>query len=57
MAMDAEIQKDVEHLLDDQMANIRRAYFDASKAGCADPVVWLFNLELIGVTLLAVLYA
>ena len=44
--MESETQKGVEHLLDDQLPNIRRAFDDASKAGCKDPVVWLFNLEL-----------
>jgi hypothetical protein len=44
--MDAETQKDVEHLLDDQLQSIRRAYANAIKAGCADPVIWMFNLEL-----------
>jgi hypothetical protein len=44
--MDAETQKDVEHLLDDQLPNIRRSYEEAINAGCKDPVVWLFNLEL-----------
>jgi hypothetical protein len=28
------------------MANIRRTYEQATKAGCKDCVVWLFNLEL-----------
>jgi hypothetical protein len=43
--MDAETQKDVEHLLDDQLANIRRTYDEATKAGCNDCVVWLFALD------------
>jgi hypothetical protein len=46
MTMDAETQKDVEHLLDDQIANIRAAYEDAIKGAFADPIIWLFNLEL-----------
>jgi hypothetical protein len=46
MTMKSETQKDVAHLLDDQLPNIRRAFDDASKAGCKDPVVWRFNLEL-----------
>jgi hypothetical protein len=44
--MDAETQKDVEHLLDDQMANIRRTYEEAVKVGYLDCIIWLFNLEL-----------
>jgi hypothetical protein len=44
--MDHETYRDVEHLLDDQLANIRRAYEQATKAGCKDCVVWLFDLEL-----------
>ncbi len=44
--MDDDTLKDVEHMLDDQQANIRRTYEDAIRAGCADPVVWLFNLGL-----------
>ena len=44
--MDDDTLKDIEHLLDDQLANIRQTYDDAIRAGCADPVVWLFNLEL-----------
>jgi hypothetical protein len=44
--MDAETLKEVEHLLDDQLPKIRRAYEDAIKDGCKDPVVWLFSLEL-----------
>jgi hypothetical protein len=44
--MDDERLKDVEHLLDDQLSNIRRTYEGAIKADCNDPVVWLFNLEL-----------
>jgi hypothetical protein len=44
--LDDDTLKDVEHLLDDQLANIRQTYDDAIRAGCADPVVWLFNLEL-----------
>jgi hypothetical protein len=46
MKMDAETLNDIEHLLDDQLPNIRRTNEEAIKAGCADPVVWLFNLEL-----------
>jgi hypothetical protein len=46
MTMDAETQKDAEHLLDDQLPNIRRAYEEAVNAGSKDPVIWLFNLEL-----------
>jgi hypothetical protein len=44
--MDAETQKDVEHLLDDQLQNVQRAYADAIKSGCGDPVIWMLNLEL-----------
>jgi hypothetical protein len=44
--VDNETMKDVEHLLDDQMANIRRKYDEAIKAGYMDCIVWLFNLEL-----------
>jgi hypothetical protein len=44
--MDAEKMKDVEHLLDDQTANIRRTYEEAIKVGFKDCVIWLFNLEL-----------
>jgi hypothetical protein len=47
MAMDADIQKEVEYLLDDQLPNIRAAFEEAIKAVCADPVLWLFNLELL----------
>jgi hypothetical protein len=44
--MDPETPIDVEHLLDDQLTNIRAAYEEAPKAGCCDPVIWLFQLEL-----------
>jgi hypothetical protein len=47
MTMDARIQKEVEYLFDDQLPNIRAAFEEAIKAVCADPVLWLFNLELL----------
>jgi hypothetical protein len=45
--MDDETLKEVEYLLDDQLPNIRAAFEEANKGVCADPVLWLFNLELL----------
>ena len=45
--MDDKTLKDVEYLLDDQLPNIRSAFEEAIKGVCADPVLWLFNLELL----------